>query len=65
MAEAYQLLPNMHMKGRKQRSTEHALHITVNRIYRTWNLGQKAASALLLNVSGAFDNVSHARLLRN
>jgi hypothetical protein len=65
MAKAHQLLPNMHIKGRKQRSTEHALHITVNRIYRTWNSGQKAASALLLDVSGAFDNVSHARLLHN
>jgi hypothetical protein len=65
MAKAHQFLPNMHMEGRRQRSTEHALHITVNRIYRTWNLGQKAASALLLDVSGAFDNVSHARLLHN
>jgi hypothetical protein len=65
MAEVHQFLPNMHMGGRRQRSTEHALHTTVNRIYRTWNSGQKAASALLLDVSGAFDNVSHARLLHN
>jgi hypothetical protein len=55
----------MHMEGRRQRSTEHALHITVNRIYRIWNSGQKTASALLLDVSEAFDNVSYARLLHN
>jgi hypothetical protein len=65
MAEIHQPLPNMHMGGRKQLSIEHALYITVNRIYQTWNLGQKAASALLLDVSKAFDNMSHAQLLHN
>jgi hypothetical protein len=65
IAEVYQFLPNMHMEGKRQRSTEYAFYITVNRIYRTWNSGQKVASALLLDVSGAFENVSHARLLYN
>lgn len=59
-------LPDTHMGGRKQRSTEHALHAIVERIYAAWNTGQgQVASLLLLDVSGAFDNVSHRRLLHN
>ncbi|KAJ3560528.1 hypothetical protein NPX13_g9271 [Xylaria arbuscula] len=66
MAETYQLLPNTHMGGRRLRSTEQALHIIVEKIYKAWNTGKgKVASLLLLDVSGAFDNVSHQRLLHN
>ncbi|KAM0724065.1 hypothetical protein Q7P37_000245 [Cladosporium fusiforme] len=64
--ETYHVLPNTHIGGRKLRSTEHALHMIIERIYKAWNSGRgKVASLLLLDVSGAFDNVSHERLLHN
>ncbi|KAL6165128.1 hypothetical protein ACJQWK_08372 [Exserohilum turcicum] len=54
------------MGGRRMRSTEHALHAVTSRIYQAWNKGDgQVASLLLLDVSGAFDNVSHPRLLHN
>ena len=65
LAEAFGLLPDTHMGGRKLRSTEHALHHILDKIYEAWNCGEKVASLLLLDVSGAFDNVSHKRLLHN
>lgn len=64
--EAYQLLPSTHIGGRKGRSTDHAVHIITEKIYEAWNSPEETvASLLLLDVSGAFDNVSHARLLHN
>lgn len=66
LVETHQLIPRMHMGGRKLRSTEHALHAVIERIYDAWNRGKgQVASLLLLDVSGAFDNVSHKRLLHN
>jgi retron-type reverse transcriptase len=62
----HQLLPKTHIGGRKARSTDHAIHIILEKIYETWNMPEETvASLLLLDVSGAFDNVSHARLLHN
>ena len=40
------------------------MHSLVERITTAWNKN-KAVSALFLDVSGAFDNVSHSRLLHN
>lgn len=37
LVERYQVIPWMHMGGRKLRSTEHALHTVVERIYEAWN----------------------------
>ena len=66
LIETYQILPRLHLGGRKLRSTEHALHTVVERVYEAWNTGQgQVLSLLLLDVSGAFDNVSHKRLLHN
>ena len=66
LVEKHLILPNMHIGGRKRRSTEHALHTVVEKIYKAWNTGQgQVLSLLLLDVSGAFDNVSHKRLLHN
>ena len=62
--EKYRLLPKGHIGGRKGMSTEHALHGLVERVYQAWNMGH-VASLLLLDVSGAFDHVYHARLLHN
>jgi hypothetical protein len=65
LVEAHHVLPNTHIGGRKLRSTEHALHLIIEKIYKAWNTGRgKVASLLLLDVSGANDNVSHERLLR-
>jgi hypothetical protein len=67
LVETYHVLPPTHMGGRKHRSTEHALHAVTAKIYEQWNNGKdgQVASLLLLDVSGAFDNVSHQRLLHN
>lgn len=66
LVETHQLLPLTHIGGRKKRSTEHALHAVTRKIYEAWNKKKtQVASLLLLDVSGAFDNVSHARLLHN
>jgi ribonuclease HI len=66
LAETHHVLPATHMGGRKMRSTDHALHAVTRKIHEAWNKKpSQVASLLLLDVSGAFDNVSHARLLHN
>lgn len=64
LADTFHLLPRRHTGGRKLASTEHAIHILLQRIHQAWSEG-KVASLLLLDVSGAYDNVSHERLLHN
>lgn len=64
LAETHKLLPRTHLGARRAVSSEHALHYLVERIYAAWNKG-KVATTLLLDVSGAFDNVSRPRLLHN
>ncbi|OAQ57920.1 reverse transcriptase [Pochonia chlamydosporia 170] len=64
LADVYQLLPRRHTGGRKLASTEHAMHVLLQRIYKAWSEG-KVATLLLLDVSGAYDNVSRERLLHN
>jgi len=56
--EAYNLLPESHIGGRKQRSTEHSIHHILETIHEVWDEG-KVASLPLLDVSGAYGNVSH------
>jgi hypothetical protein len=54
------------MGGRKGTSTEDAIHVLLERIYAAWYAsGTDVASLLLLDVSGAFDNVLHPRLIHN
>ncbi|KAG0158785.1 hypothetical protein PDIDSM_6304 [Penicillium digitatum] len=62
--ETYKLLPDTHFGGRKGISVDHAIQSIIGRIRRAWGKG-KIASMLLLDVSGAYDNVSHERLLYN
>jgi ribonuclease HI len=64
LADVYHLLPSRHTGGRKLASTEHAMHLLLQHIHRAWAEG-KVASLLLLDVSGAYDNVAHERLLHN
>ncbi len=63
-AETYNLLPRTHCGGRKASSTEHAIHLIMEKVHAAWK-EDKVASMLLLDVSGAYDNVSHPRLLHN
>ena len=63
-AERYHMLPTTHTGGRKQSSCEHAVHLLLEKVHSAWRK-RKAASLLMLDVSGAFDNVSHERLLHN
>ena len=64
LAKKYGLLPRTHRGDRKQTSTEHAVHGLVEQIHAAWINGE-VASMLLLGVSGAFDYVSHPRLIHN
>ena len=64
LADTHQLLPSRHTGGRKLASTDHAIHLLLQRIHKAWADGQ-VASLLLLDVSGAFDNVCRPRLLHN
>lgn len=64
LADVHHLLPSRHTGGRRLASTEHAMHFLLQRIYKAWSEG-KVASLLLLDVSGAYDNVSRERLLHN
>jgi hypothetical protein len=64
LADVHRLLPSQHTGARKLTSTEHAMHLLLQRIHQAWSEG-KVASLLLLDVSGAYDNVSPERLLHN
>jgi hypothetical protein len=64
LADVHHLLPSRHTGGRRLTSTEHAMHFLLQRIHQAWSEG-KVASLLLLDVSGAYDNVSRERLLHN
>lgn len=63
-AEQYHLLPRNHTGGRKSTSSEHALHLLTEKVHKAWR-NNRVASLLLLDVTGALDNVSHARLTHN
>jgi Reverse transcriptase (RNA-dependent DNA polymerase) len=64
LVERYKLLPITHTGGRRASSCEHALHLCIEKIYSAWQSNsQPTVSMLLLDVSGAFDNVSHQRLI--
>jgi hypothetical protein len=64
LTETHEMLPATHMGGRKNLSCEHAIHLLLEKAHTAWRR-KKVASLLMLDVSGAFDNVSHARLLHN
>ena len=63
-AETYNLLPNLHFGGRKGISSEAAMYTLIGKIHVGWE-EKLTSSLLLLDVSGAFENVSHQRLLHN
>jgi hypothetical protein len=65
--ETYYVLPLTHIGRRKHRSSKHALHAVTAKIYEQWNNSKdrQVASLLLLDVSRAFNNISHKQLLHN
>uniref|UniRef100_A0A9Q8PJT4 RNA-directed DNA polymerase from transposon X-element n=1 Tax=Passalora fulva TaxID=5499 RepID=A0A9Q8PJT4_PASFU len=64
LAEEHGILPEEQMGGRKQRVTLTAVELITEQIKTLWHFGNnKAATLLLLDISGAFDNVSHQRLI--
>uniref|UniRef100_A0A9Q8UTM3 RNA-directed DNA polymerase from mobile element jockey n=1 Tax=Passalora fulva TaxID=5499 RepID=A0A9Q8UTM3_PASFU len=64
IVEEHNLLPATQMGGRQKRSTLTAVELITEQIRHIWHYGNnKVASLLSLDISGAFDNVSHARLL--
>jgi ribonuclease HI len=62
--EEHGLLPKTHLGGRKGISVDHAIQLILDRVHHAWGRGKKV-SMLLLDVAGAYDNVSHERLLNN
>ncbi|KAJ5313174.1 uncharacterized protein N7443_000058 [Penicillium atrosanguineum] len=63
--ETMGLLPKTHLGGRRGISTDHAIHNMIDRIKMAWGKGKPVVSLLMQDVSGAYDNVSHDRLLHN
>jgi len=60
------LLPEEQMRARRGRSVETALETITEAVHTIWNCNKNIVASLFsLNGAGAFDNVSHARLLHN
>ncbi|KAI0997728.1 hypothetical protein K3495_g10462 [Podosphaera aphanis] len=65
-AETHHLLPEEQMGARPNRSTVTAIEMLTEQIQTTWGRNKKRVTSLLsLDISGAFDNVSHQRLIHN
>ena len=64
MADAYGLLPRTHTGGRAATGCEHAVHLLLKKIHAAWQTKEEdVISLLILNVSRAFNNISHRRLI--
>ncbi|KAI0993220.1 hypothetical protein K3495_g14964 [Podosphaera aphanis] len=64
MTETYNLLPDEQMGARPGRSTITAVELLTEQIHSVWGKDKKRVASLLsLDISGAFDNVSHLRLI--
>ena len=66
IAETHRLLPDTQMGARRGRSTETALELLTEQIHTVWGQGNdKVATLLSMDVAGAYDTVSHRRLIHN
>lgn len=64
MTETYNLLPDEQMGARPGRSTITAVELLTEQIHSVCGKDKKRVASLLsLDISGAFDNVSHLRLI--
>lgn len=64
LCEAFNLIPKHHFGGRPGRTTEDSILILSESIYRAWKDGN-IFSAILMDVTSAFNNVHHKRLVQN
>jgi hypothetical protein len=67
LVERFSLLPVTHMGGRRGIFTDHALHWLLEKLNLEQNgkPERRVVPILSLEVSGAFDKVSHSRLLHS
>jgi len=65
LVERHHLLPKNHIGGRRGRSCELALHLIMEKVHARWRAGDRVASLLTLDQTGAFPNVNHKRLIHN
>lgn len=65
LVEQHNLLPKQHIKGRRGHSCKLAIHLLLEETHNAWRDGSRVASGLALDVSGAFDNVNHTRLIHD
>jgi Reverse transcriptase (RNA-dependent DNA polymerase) len=64
LAETYNLIPEFQMGARSKRNTITALDLLTEQIHTVWGCSRQwVASMLSLDMVGAFDHVSHLRLL--
>ena len=59
--EAKEKLHKGQMGGRKNRSAIDVVALVIHKVYKTWEVKQ-VAGAFLMDVKGAFDHVSRAKL---
>ncbi|KAI1002560.1 hypothetical protein K3495_g5636 [Podosphaera aphanis] len=65
-AEDFNLLPEEQMGARPKRSTISATELLTKQIHTIWGKDKRQVASLLSqDISGAFDNVSHKRLVHN
>ena len=64
MADTHDMLPDTHMGGRRGTTVDTALHSLLGKIH-TAKINKHITTVLFLDVSGAYDNVNHQRLLHN
>ena len=64
LIETHDLLPANHFGGRPQRTTEDAMMILTENVYRSWKQ-REIFSVIFMDVAGAFNNVHHNRLIHN
>jgi predicted HD phosphohydrolase len=62
--EEHGLLPTTHLGGHKLISVDHAIQQVIKAIRGGWGRGLKV-SMLLMDISGAYNNVAHERLVNN
>jgi len=58
IVDAYGLLPRTHTGKRVAASYKHAVYLLLEKIHAAWQIEEEnVVSLLMLNVSGAFNNV--------
>ena len=64
LAETFHMLPTHHFGGRAGRTAEDAMMTLSEKIHETWKK-HEVYSVVFMDVTGAFNNVHHERLIHN